>query len=501
MPELVVFQVDADEWTGMEADVSRRSVRVRQGFRLTPPSGGATEPDAKLVEWLKGELHRLGIHGRHVRLVLPREELLVRKLDLPPVPDDQLASVVRYQAAATSPSAEPVLLDFLPLPARADESGRSVLTVATAKDRVEKLRNVIHAAGSHLDAVTVSPVSIAELVVQAEARRGDDPQLPSLAVMRHGRRLEIDVIYQQRLCMTHAVDIEPEDDQTGGRAVAETHRLLVSGGSLLDGKRIARVWMLDAAGDDRLGAAIAQRLQCEARSFNPFGGDVQAITGPASGGLGPMYAGCAGALLQAGECTVESLDFLHPRQPPVPKNYRKIRLVAGAGAALLLALLVFGSIQLWKMSLNHRIAEREQALSDINGFLTRGEPTLKAAGEIEAWEAQKKVEWAREMGRLNDMLDTRVLYFTEMHVEPAAGASRARIRVSGVAQQDADVYAFSGRLSSAGYAALPPTIKPNETNAEFPLQFDLSFELSAPAGAAVKSATRGTRPVAAPRGA
>lgn len=485
MPDLLVLQIDAQEWAGVEAEVNRRSVRVRQGFRLTPPERAAAEPDASLAEWLKGELHRLAVRARHVHLVLPREELLVRRLDLPPVADAQLASVVRYQAAASSPSAEPVLLDFLPLPSRADESGRSVLTVAVDKDPVEKLRSLVHAAGMHLDGVTVSPVAIAELVVRAETRRGDDPLRPSLAVVRHGRRLEIDVIYRQRLCMTHAVEIEPDESQPGGRALAETQRLLVSGGSLLDGKRIGRAWILGAEKDDGLAAAIAQRMQCEVRTLDPFGSEVETSAGASPEAFSPSHAACAGALLLLGEPTVEPLDFLHPRQPPVPKDYRKVRWAAAAGAVAVLLAVVFGSIQLRKMSLDDRIASQQKELQELNEFLARGEPVLKATGELETWEG-RKVEWAEELGRLGGLLDTRQLYFLELRVDPSAGASVARISATGVARQRRDVEELSQRLSDDGYRVFSPTYKPHEKDREFPLQFELNLELPVPPAAAVQ---------------
>ena len=65
---------------------------------------------------LRAELNRAASRSTHVLVSLPREEAVVRLLELPECTDDELPELVRLQAATRSAvPLDRLLLDFLPI--------------------------------------------------------------------------------------------------------------------------------------------------------------------------------------------------------------------------------------------------------------------------------------------------------------------------------------------------------------------------------------------------
>ena len=88
----------AIEWTkhgltGLCADVAKSTVRVTRTFRFSWPRGidPADQPQ-QAGTWLKSQFDRLGIRGRQVDVVLPREEVVVRRLQVPDASPRTLAA-------------------------------------------------------------------------------------------------------------------------------------------------------------------------------------------------------------------------------------------------------------------------------------------------------------------------------------------------------------------------------------------------------------------------
>ena len=126
MPDFLALTRESDQLCGLEAHVSGDKVRVKKCLCLRlPEQTDAPQEPGEVGRWLKEELTRAGVTAKQLLMTLPRENAVVRQLELPNTPDDELADLVRYQAAAkSSMSLDRLLLDFLPLPSRGDHDGR-----------------------------------------------------------------------------------------------------------------------------------------------------------------------------------------------------------------------------------------------------------------------------------------------------------------------------------------------------------------------------------------
>ena len=87
-------------------------------------------------EWQRGQLRELRISTITVLISLPRQDTVVRQLEVPgDVPDNELPDIVRLQAETKiSSSLDQLLLDFLPLPKVADSPVRDVLMATVSKE-------------------------------------------------------------------------------------------------------------------------------------------------------------------------------------------------------------------------------------------------------------------------------------------------------------------------------------------------------------------------------
>ena len=82
-------------------------------------------------------------------VTLPRDEAIVKRLELPEVGDAELPVMVRFQAGAKSSVAlDELALDFIPLPRRSEVPGREVLTATVPKQTMDEILAVCRSGGS-----------------------------------------------------------------------------------------------------------------------------------------------------------------------------------------------------------------------------------------------------------------------------------------------------------------------------------------------------------------
>jgi Tfp pilus assembly protein PilN len=150
-------------------------------FRHRPPH----EWGAEYASFLKAH----GLTHLSATVALPREEVIVRQLLLPPVSGKELAAAVRYQLDALHPFAEDeVYHAFAPLREPGEGTGQLPVAVAIAeKSRVDGYAGLFESAGIAVAAFTVSDAALAA----ALRVRWDNPPRPF--VFAHFRNGSIEV--------------------------------------------------------------------------------------------------------------------------------------------------------------------------------------------------------------------------------------------------------------------------------------------------------------------
>jgi Tfp pilus assembly protein PilN len=168
-----------------------------EAFRARPPQ----EWGAQYAGFLKDH----GLSHLSATVALPREDVIVRQLLLPPVSRKELAAAVRYQLDALHPFAEDeVYHAFAPLREPGEGKGQLPVAVAIAeKSRVEGYANLFDAAG-----IAVAAFTVADAALAAALRvRWDSPPRPFVFTQFRNGSIEVYGEAEERPLWTAQFDL------------------------------------------------------------------------------------------------------------------------------------------------------------------------------------------------------------------------------------------------------------------------------------------------------
>src|SRR6185295_11066929 len=161
----------AIEWDAKEARVAigrkrgGSGVVIDQAFAVALPQrdeGSTAEPDVGGV--LAKALADHGMARSEALVAVGRANIELRFLSTPPVPEEELPDVVRFQAVRSFTTfGDEWPLDFVPLEPNAD-GGMNVLAAAIAPDLLEQIRKDCTAAGITLSRLVLRPFAAAALL-------------------------------------------------------------------------------------------------------------------------------------------------------------------------------------------------------------------------------------------------------------------------------------------------------------------------------------------------
>jgi Tfp pilus assembly protein PilN len=184
---------------------------------LRLPEPLSEDAPARVAAFL--DRHRL--RESHVMACLPREDLLVRFLDLPVEAEAQLAKVVGYQLGALHPyKDDQIYWDCAVVDRDAKAKQISVLVVVAEKSRVNRCKQTLQELGLRLSGLTLGAAALAVLL---------KPLLPPSALIVCGRSsgMELLSFRQGSLCATQEIPLEPSASAQE-RFDREWHRALAA---------------------------------------------------------------------------------------------------------------------------------------------------------------------------------------------------------------------------------------------------------------------------------
>jgi Tfp pilus assembly PilM family ATPase len=499
MSELLAVEWEHGHVAGVLAQVSSGRVHVTRTFVIprqnTSASGSAS--GMLLVDWLKPELAKLGIPAGPVLVALPRDEAVVKRLELPDVSDDELPVLVRFQAGAkSSVGLDDLSLDFIPLPKRDEIPGREVLLATVPKQTLDEVGTVCASAGLAPKSIGLTAVAVAQFVARAEATIDMSPGGASLVVARHGLRIEISVLRRGHLIFSHSNRLS--DSATGQEShaiTAEVSRALVAMRGAGSEVKIDRIWtMVSAAEQELLAESLNRRLSCEVLPL-----DLTAAIDADAGVFGPetdlaLFAGPIGMLLAKHDAKAPSIDFLAPRQPPVKRDLKKRRaILIGSGAVALVLLL--GFLQWLRLSrLDSDIEQLNDEENALNQKLEIGKPTADSAAIVAQWEAEG-TDWLNELAELTTrMPSTEKIYLQKVECLPKTGTNRPKIHLFGFARSQDDILGLNSRFTADDHFKGDPVKDKGAAPKEvefYTLQFDKDLGLIPPSVKKDKPAVAG----------
>lgn len=480
MSDFLALDWEHRQICGLDAEVTSTGVRVRKAFAMTWPEGKSPDVDVPAAgSWLAEQFATLGLTAKQVLVTLPREDAVVRVLEVPNVPDAELPNVVKFQAAAKSArQLDSMLLDYLPLPPRDGVAGREVLVATIGREVLDALTLVLSRTGCELAGVSLTAPALVELIARLEKTDPPPRHAVELAIVAHEQRVEISLVRDRALLLTHSARL-PDDATTPDREqqaiVAEVNRSLVSLKRQHPEMTLSRTWLWgEPTKLHGLAGVLRKRFGCEVHVEDPL---VQPGLTFASGGevsSHALFTGPVGVLFGRAGGITQSLDFLHPRQAVVPRDLKRLWGSVGSTAAAVLLISAFG----WRW---YEVSSLEAATLDYNQKADRLKKELDGAAgmvknvdTISRW-ADQRVSWLDRLFDLSEaMQGTDRRYLRKLNCMPGSGGVVGTVRGDGFAKEREDIDALTTRLlNNEGVTVVPHEQKRDGADGDYPFRFDL----------------------------
>lgn len=474
-PNWVAIQWEEQGVTVVEAHLTG-TVEVRRIFDVTWPALG--DPETSPVQAgaaLKRELASRSISTTQAVVVVSRDDTVVRRIEVPAVPDEELPDLVRFQAAArTSTPLERLALDFVPLVAT-DENLRSVLLVTIDASRLKAIRETMSAAGLQLEAVTLSPLATSELVNRAAAE--SERTAPAIVIWQKGEYVELSLLDQARLSFSHSIRLPAaEGDAHIQPLQTELNRTLIAMGQSHPGAELTQAYLVpgrnaDPQVRDLLGRRFSQGLHL----LEPLDAVETSGLSEQEKGIASLAAPAIGELLARHRPSLPAVDFVNPRKKVLPPDRRKerMRLYAGGGALLL----VMG--MWWQQStladLQSQVDHLDGEIGNLDQSIADGQPATKEAKALRDWQASS-ASAIPTIAKLKQYLpDTGRLYFTDIKVGSGSGDVVAKITGEFRAKTPSDINDLLDRLPKSEFRVIPRVPRTEKRDPDYPVE--LKFEI------------------------
>jgi Tfp pilus assembly PilM family ATPase len=487
-----------------------------------PADADRTDP-AVMGRALAQALSTLGLNPNAVVMGVPRAQVVLRPLTLPAIEDiRQLASMVHFQISRDLPfRLQDAVVDFRvrSSPVSGDVPGSEatpretppadlkiagmaaggakveVLVAAAQCEVVEFYEQVAEAAGLRLAALGLlayANVRCVQACIVAE-----DDQTFALVSLRPDE-VSIDVIARESLLFSRGAAVRTTNEQPApppaiepavaektekpeGSPAVEAPRLTFADAATIEVVRslhsysgmdpqnpAARVVVTGATGQE-VAEALGKRLSvpCALLDLGPLGlpqEESEAATGSTA---------AIGLALGAASLAGLPFDFLNPKHPAVPRDLRRLRILAGlaaAAAALVFLLAIRGYL----------INQRERVRRDLAAQLAEAEKKspiyrrmIQQASAVDDW-AREGRNWLDQYAYLSAVLPpSEEVYVTQLSV-----SGQGTIRLAVQARSGETLAKLEKQLRAAGYDVKPLAITPGADR--FGYEFRSTVELLVP---------------------
>ena len=500
VPErLLVLEWLPDRVIGVEATTAGSQPLIGQQFELIRPEALTGADGAQVGAWLTAELAKLRVVARHVSVVLPREATVVRRLELPNAPDDELPLLVRFQAEAKSsvPLSE-LAHDFVPLPPRAGFAGREVLLATVPRPTLANIRSAMSSAGLELRTVAVSSWALAELVAATPGdANGRTDTGCDVVIACNGSRLEIVFLYGRLPLFTHTAHLPGESvEQDETALLAEISRALMAARNIHAGLQLERAYIIhDAADIASLALRLSPRLGCTAVRLKPHDlVKASVVTDAGSASL----AAVVGLLLHEVRHAVPAINLIAPRQQVVKPDRRKLKIAGAIAAAVMLLTIGTLTLNSYLARLDREIEQQILDNAGLDEFLKNNEPVLASHKLVRDWNLGN-VFWLDQMLALTErMPGTDRIYLNALRFDPRPEAL-GQLKAEGFARERKDVIDLDLRLLAERdrYQVRPHAISQSPSDPEYPWRFETEIILRTPPKPAKTGTNATEKPAAA----
>lgn len=448
-------------------------------------------------------LVKLRLKPASVVMGVPRAKVVLRTLTVPVIEKlPELASVVHLQVGKDLPfRMDEAVVDFkvrgqVLVPAERAEAAAGpevvgeaaavaprleVLVAAVKREVVESYQRLAEAAGLQLAGLGLLPYANARCVEECHVADGDAAfALVSLRPDEAG----IDIIAQRSLLFSRGAVIRtagetaPSGEPAVPSAEAFVRSVVIEVVRSLHGysgqeasPAVAKVVVTGATGHEAdVAAALGTRLSSPCELLDP----TTALALPP--GSREHAAGSIGALgLAFGLADARGLpfDFLKPKRPAVQRDLRKIRILSGLAATVVVLAAVFGLRA-------YLVGKREAVLAAARAELADAEKKrpvyrkmIQQAGVVDDWIKADR-DWLVHYAYLTSVLPPS----EEVYLTSLAISGQGSVRLAVQARSGETLARLDKQLRAAGYDVKPVAITPGPDR--FGYEFRSTVELIVP---------------------
>ena len=447
-------------------------------------------------------LDQLKLKPGPVVLGIPRAQVVLKTLLLPVIPDvRELASIVHLQVGKDLPfRLADAVIDFqvhrqiTPPAPKPDANANAkpgaeapaapppkleVLVAVAKRDVVAFYQRAAEAAGVKLVALGLLPSASARCV---EACRVNEAGQPYALVSLRPDELSIDVVTDQAVPFSRSAGLgvppsggTPNQGLTAEAFVAaatiEVVRSLHSYSGLGSAGALAKLFVAGATGHEAaVVAALATRVSTPVALLDTAALELPDDSRTAAAGA------TAGIGLALGFADAGGLpfDFLNPKRPAVQRDMRKIKILAGVAAAVVLFLIVAG-VRSWLVGQRQAVLDAvtaEAVLAEKQRPIYR--QMIGQAGVVNEWVKGER-DWLLHYAYLTAVLPrSEDVFLTSLSV-----SGQGIIRLAVRAKSGAVLAKIEKQLRAAGYEVKPLAITPGSDKTGY--EFLSTIELVVPA--------------------
>ncbi|QDT63630.1 type IV pilus biogenesis protein PilM [Calycomorphotria hydatis] len=458
-----------------EADGGR--ARIHHAFEVPLSATQSGEDESSPGATLAAMLREKKIASRETIVTLPREDVVMRRLELPNVPDRELFEMLQLQLATVSATPmEELEFDYIAFPPRSADEPRQVLTASCTRQKLELIRNTLEQAGLTLERVSVSTLDLLNGLLGSGTLKASEQS--ALLVWHEQGRLEAIAYDLNGPHLIHAAELDEMDTPGDDRQLlAELSRTLVLYGQVLVNRPLTKIDLVGEFNESMVGElADRTRLNVTHLKSDSYSAGTNSET---SGSTSSLPA--ALSMLANSSTGIPGFNFLEPRRPKPQPDRRKTYAMIAAIAACLAFAAIYSYVSIQHSDLETQIEKLNADIADVDTFLKRGQPILDSTKAVDAWD-ERSVDWLVELTRLGEQFPgTERVYFLDVRINPAGGDALAVIQGMGRAKTRQDVEWTYQRLSDAGYRVRPKQIDLTRNDPEYPYRFEIDLQLLEPA--------------------
>lgn len=488
---------------------------------LDQPNGAAELDAAAKGEAVARALHRLNLKVGPLAMAVPRNQVMLRTLSLPAANSaEELASMVHFQISKDLPfRPEEAVIDFAIQGASStprttepsaskDGNGQSsapdergtvdVLVAIVKKDVVQQYAELAHAGGLKLVALGLASHARAHCLSVCRAVSGSG----ATALISISRDQVITdfltdqgLVFSRTAAMAARAETAPagqaqnkstsiageqqaaaegpvEAERAYPDAVAiEVIRSLHSYEGLEAHQPVEKLLVAGDTGEEsKVVCLLGEQLHLPCELL-----DLSAIPGLGAGdhvrSSGALTA--VGLAYEAQEPTGLPFDFLSPKGPPVPRNWRRIKVLVGVAVAGTLMMSLWGvRAQL--------IQHRQQIKTALQTELTKAEKNRALyrnmrtkAKTVRDWTGENR-DWLDHFAYLSTLLPP----CTDVYLTTISTGTRGEIHLSAKARSGEILAQMDKRLRAAGYQLKPLAINPGNDRYGYGFQSAVKLTLT-----------------------